>query len=533
MIVRELITRMGFGLDQASLNNVEKGTQRVKDRANEAASAFRNVVVAFASVATVRAIINIADEMQNVRSRIAQLPQTIGEVGAAFDVIAAHASASGMKIDAYAALYTRVGNAAKDYIKTQEDLLGITDTISQALVVGGASTQEASAVMTQFSQALASGVLQGDEFRSMAEAAPQYLDKLSEAMKIPREQLKKMASEGKLTAKAVIEATRTMSGYFGDKFKQMPMTVGRAMTVIGNRFARMLDKMNRDTNFITIIANFFLAAFDKIEAGVLTMVKAFGGWGNMLRLVGIAIGVALGAKAILILMAFRAAGFAAMLPFLKMIAIITAVTLVVEDLYMWIQGGDSVIGSMIGPWTEWRDVVMGAIEAVTAVFKWFGELVAAVAAVIVGAFTLDVDLFAEGLKGIGALLWDVVGQWGKWIYDAIFAPIVNAVSDAWNSIKNGAGDLWDGAKSLVGAGDGAVGATSPRITPIGTVTPAQMTGGPMGAGAPNVQSNTTVKVTVPPGTSAEQAAFLERSATASFQRQPNPDLARMLSVYAP
>lgn len=559
MIVRELITRLGFSLNQSQLNNAEKGVERVKDSAERAAAAFRNIATAVASFATVKAIINIGDEMQNIRSRIGQLPQTVGDAGDAFDEVAARASASGVKIDAYASLYTKVGNAAKDYIKTQEDLLGITDTISQALVVGGASAQEASAVMTQFSQALASGVLQGDEFRSMAEAAPQYLDKLAETMNIPREQLKKMASDGKLTAKEVIEATRKMSSYFGDKFKEMPMTVGRAMTVVGNRFARMIDKMNRDSNFVTTIANGILTAFDKIEAGVYKLVEAFGGWNNMLRFVGIAIGVAFGAKAISILMAFRTVAWTAALPFLKIAAIITLVTLLLEDLYVWIQGGDSLIGQMIGPWEEWRDVVMGSVEAVMAVFRWFGELIAAVAATLVGAFTLDWNLFAEGLKGIGALLWQVVGQWGIWIYDAfvaaftavtsfvaqvftmfakmiydaIFAPIVNAVTDAWNTVKGAIGSAWEGAKNFVGAGSGTAGGTAAGATPASTVTPAQMAPAAMGAGRPNINNSTQVNVTVPPGTTAEQSKFLQNAAQQSFSKANDDKLARDLAVYAP
>jgi len=559
LIVRELITRLGFSLNQTQLNNAEKGVKRVKDQAEQAATAFRNMAAAVVSFATVKAIINIADEMQNIRTRIGQLPQTVGDAGDAFDEVARRASASGVKIDAYASLYTKVGNAAKDYITTQEDLLGITDTISQALVVGGASAQEASAVMTQFSQALASGVLQGDEFRSMAEAAPQYLDKLAEVMKIPREQLKKMASDGKLTAKAVIDATRQMSDYFGDKFKQMPMTVGRAMTVIGNRFARMLDKMNRDSNFVTTIANGILTVFDKIEAGVYKLVEAFGGWENMIRFVGIAIGVAFGAKALSILSAFRAASLLAMLPFIKIIAIVTAVALVLEDLYVWIQGGESLIGSLIGPWEEWRVYVMGAIEAVMAVFRWFGELIAAIAAAIVGAFTLDWNLFKTGLEGIGTLLWQVVGQWGIWIrdafvaaftavttyvtevftawgsmiYNAIFLPIVNAVSDAWNKVKGLASGAWEGAKSFVGLGSDTGAGTGAGATPASTVAPAQLAPAAMGAGRPNVQSNTNVTVTVPPGTTAEQAKFLQTAAQQSFGKGSNDKLARDLAVYAP
>lgn len=558
MIVRELITRLGFSTNTAQLNNAEKATERLKDRAEQAAGAFRNIVAAVASLATIRAVIGIADEMQNIRTRIGQLPQTVGDAGAAFDEVATRASAAGVKIDAYASLYTKVGNAAKDYIKTQEDLLGITDTISQALVVGGASAQEASAVMTQFSQALASGVLQGDEFRSMAEAAPQYLDKLSETMKIPREQLKKMASDGKLTAKAVIEATRQMSDYFGEKFKEMPMTVGRAMTVVGNRFARMLDKMNRDSNFVTTIANLILAGFDKIEAGVDKLVEVFGGWNNMLRFVGIAIGVAFGAKAIAILSAFRAASLLAMLPFIKIIAIIAAVALVLEDLYVWIQGGDSLIGSLIGPWQEWAPYVMAVINMVRDAVVWFGEAIGAVAAMIVGMLTLDGNLFMAGLEGLTAMLWSVIQQWwaylvesfkaawnavsqffvdamtalGKMIYDAIFAPIVNAVRDAWNSVKGAISGAWEGAKNFVGAGGPGAG-TGPAMGAVPTVAPAQLAPAAMGAGRPNVQSNTNVTVTVPPGTTAEQAKFLQGAAQQSFGKGANDKLARDLAVYAP
>ena len=147
MIVRELITKLGFSVDDSGMRKAEAGVDRIKKQAEYAAQALMGVGLSLAGAAWAKSAIAIADRMQNIRSRIGMLPQTIGDVGEAFDEVGRRASVAGMAIDAYAGLYTRVGNAAKDYISTQEDLLGITDTIAKALVVGGASAQEASSVM--------------------------------------------------------------------------------------------------------------------------------------------------------------------------------------------------------------------------------------------------------------------------------------------------------------------------------------------------------------------------------------------------
>jgi hypothetical protein len=434
----------------------------------------------------------------------------------------------------------------------------------------------------------------------MAEAAPQYLDKLSETMGIPREQLKKMASEGKLTAKAVIEATRQMSGYFGDRFKQMPITVGRSITIISNKFSAMIDKMNRETQFIIRIGTAFLTAFEWIESGVNKIIESFGGWDNAIRFVGIAIGVALGAKALAILSAFRAASLLAMLPFLKIIAVISLVALALEDLYVWIQGGDSLIGKFAGNWEDVKDSVIGVASAIAALGGAFllwkavvvgttaalriyhGVLLAVAAAkraVIIVAMIMNAVMalnpiglivlaVAALIAGLVALVvyWDVVKGWisgffswvmdkfsalgkfvsglfemdflqslktvmvqfGNMIYKAIFDPVVNAITDAWDAAKNVVSGAWEGAKNFVGLGGTGSGATH-----AGTVAPAQLAPAAMGAGRPNVQSNTNVTVTVPTGTTAEQATFLQNAAKQSFAKQGDDKLARDLAVYAP
>ena len=550
MIVRELITKLGFSVDDSGMRKAEAGVDRIKKQAEYAAQALMGVGLSLAGAAWAKSAIAIADSMQNVRSRIGMLPQTIGDVGEAFDEVGRRASVAGMAIEAYAGLYTRVGNAAKDYISTQEDLLGITDTIAKALVVGGASAQEASAVMQQFAQALASGVLQGDEFRSMAEAAPQYLDQLALAMGKPREQLKKMASDGKLTAREVIEATRKMADYFDTKFSQMPMTVSRATTAIGNRYSMMIDRMNRESMFISELAGLIVSAFDKIEWGVNKLADALGGWDQLLKLIGIGLASVFGATAILLISAFGAAVLAVALPFIILAAKIALVLLILEDLWVWLKGGDSVIGALIGPWQEWAPYVMAVINMVRDAVVWFGEAIGAVAAMIVGMLTLDGDLFMAGLEGLTSMLWSVIQQWwsylvesfkiawgavsqffveamaalGKMIYDAIFAPIFNAVRDAWNSVKGLASGAWEGAKNFFGAG-------GPGATPASTVAPARLAPAAVG-GRPSLVNTTNVNVTVPSGTTAEQVRVLNSAANKAFRETSDRKFARDAAIYA-
>lgn len=556
--VRELFTRMGFKVDNASLNRVDGQVNRVKDSAEKMAGAIRNAALAFGGFQAVQGLVRIADEAQSIRARLEALPQTIGDVNAAFDTVADRAAAAGLSLEAYAGLYTRVGNAAKSYITTQEDLLGVTDTISKALVVGGASAQEASAVMQQFAQALASGVLQGDEFRSMAEAAPQYLDQLSIAMGIPREQLKKMASDGKLTAREVIEATRKMSGFFEDRFKKMPMTVGRAINVVSVRFAKMIDKMNRETDLIPMIADKIVKAFDKVEEVVGIVIDKLGGFENAVRLAGAAIVAAFGAKAISVLAAFRTASLLALWPYIRMAIILTAVTLALEDLYTWIQGGESVIGAAIGPWTDYAGTVQDAWDKV----KEFGPALQDLAKFI-GISTAAFVAMEIALKvARGAMiLWQgvvILATALQWAWNAAMSanPIgliiigIAALVAAgvwlvanWQSVKDWFMGLFDWMAEKFGwladkiRGLGKIAALIPGLNVVagGIAAYDAMQPGPgkmssQGQGKGNVANvNTTVNMTVPPGTTKEQQAAINRTAQTAFGK-PSNALARDLSA---
>src|SRR5574338_476149 len=84
--------------------------------------------------------------------------------------------------------------------------LSLTERISQALRISGASATETQSALLQFGQALASGVLRGEEFNSVVENSPRLAKALADGLNVPIGRLRKLAEEGRLTADVVVNA---------------------------------------------------------------------------------------------------------------------------------------------------------------------------------------------------------------------------------------------------------------------------------------------------------------------------------------
>jgi len=484
MIVRQLLTKLGFNVDNSGLNKYEKTTERVKSNANEAAASFRNMFAAFAGIAAIRSISSIADSMQSLEARIGMLPQTVGDTGKAFEEVAKHATDTRQSLDAYGTLYTRIGNAAEKFLGTQEDVLQITDTISKALVVGGASAQEQSSVMLQFSQALGSGVLQGDEFRALAEAAPQYLKELAKELGYPREELKKLASEGKITSKDVIEATKKMSATFDKQFKEMPINVGQATTIMGNKWAQFIAKFNRETLIVTKVANFIVSAMDKISAGLDKFIDGVGGADNALKLLMIAAGTFF-AMWIPGWIAGAAATLAATWPILAIAAALALVALLFEDVYGWFMGYDSLLGDTIGGVEKWRTEVDNVTDAFRALMKVAGAL------------------WDNVLRPILGFSWFVFTKGLEWV-NALFGAVLSTVSAIVSAIKT--------VGNFIGNTDYAAAMQAPKVN--------YSAFGGMATGGGTQNNSQNVTVNVPPGTSAQTMEAARKGAMAGLNESP-------------
>jgi tape measure domain-containing protein len=149
----------------------------------------------------------------------------------------------GVGIDAVAGSFNRFAIANTAMGLTNDKLIEMTRNIGILGLVGGGTAQEVASGMQQLGQSLASGVLQGDELRSIMENMPFLALKLAEQLKVGVGELKGMGAAGQLTSARVSEAFLKMTQELNRLLEDVPVTTERGLARVGNEWAILVNNM--------------------------------------------------------------------------------------------------------------------------------------------------------------------------------------------------------------------------------------------------------------------------------------------------
>lgn len=191
-----------------------------------AANAVKDVAVAAAQT---------ADQLTSIRSRINLIndgSQTTAEI---MDKVYDAANRSrGSYID-MADSVAKLNMLAKDAFSSNDEAIYFVEQLNKQFKISGAGIQEASAAMYQLTQAMASGKLQGDEFRSIMENAPLLAQSIAKEMGMSVGQLKEMSSQGLITADIIKSALFNAAEETDARFGEIPMTFAEVGQSVQNQ----------------------------------------------------------------------------------------------------------------------------------------------------------------------------------------------------------------------------------------------------------------------------------------------------------
>ena len=243
----------------------------------------------------------MSDQYTLISSRISIMNDGMQSNKALLDMIYASANRARGSYYDMADTVAKLGTLAGEAFDSNEEMIFFAEQLNKQFKIGGASIQEQTAGMYQLTQAMASGRLQGDEFRSIMENAPMLAQAIAQEMGVPVGKLREMSSEGAITAEVIKNALVTTAEETNEKFDSIPMTFADSMQLLGNTAIKafepvlsMLGGITQSDEFSAGIeaAQAALQGFAAITYAILAGIK--GAWSGLRAVV---VGAARGIQA--------------------------------------------------------------------------------------------------------------------------------------------------------------------------------------------------------------------------------------------
>ncbi|MBQ5276790.1 phage tail tape measure protein [Klebsiella quasipneumoniae] len=269
----------------AASKETRRALSELTDQMESAKSSAISLAGAFAGAFATGHLISLADEWNSVNARLKQASQSSDDFSSSQQSLMDISQKTGTAFSDNANLFSRSAASMREFGYSSTEVLQITEAISTGLKLSGANAQESSSVITQFSQALAQGVLRGEEFNAVNESGDRVIRALAAGMGVARKDLKAMADQGKLTIDKVVPALISQLGKLRDEYGELPQTVSSSATKIENAFMQWVGGANEAsgaTRTLTGVLNGVAENIDTVAtaAGVLVAVgvsRYFGG----------------------------------------------------------------------------------------------------------------------------------------------------------------------------------------------------------------------------------------------------------------
>ncbi|HHA1704543.1 TPA: phage tail tape measure protein [Enterobacter asburiae] len=256
----------------AASRETQRALADLTGQLNSAKASAVGLAGAFAGAYATGHLISLADEWSSVNARLKQASKSSDDFKESQRALMDISQRTGTAFSDNASLFARSAASMREYGYSSEEVLKVTEAISTGLKLSGASTSEASSVITQFSQALAQGVLRGEEFNSVNENGDRVIRALASGMGVARKDLKAMADQGQLTADKVVPALTSQLGKLRDEYSAMPQTVASATTKIENAFMAWVGGANEATGATSALTG----ALNSISDNINTVASAAG-----------------------------------------------------------------------------------------------------------------------------------------------------------------------------------------------------------------------------------------------------------------
>lgn len=389
------------------------------------------VAAAVGSVMGVKQIIGLSDTMSQTKARLDLMNDGLQSTKELQDRIFDSAQKSRGSYQDTADLVSKLGLNAKDAFENTAQIVDFAEQVNKQFVISGASAEETKNATLQLTQALSSGVLRGDELRSIFDQAPTLIQSIANYMGVPIGRIRDIAAEGQITAETVKNALLECADETNAKFASMPLTFSQLWTNFKDRamqaFQPVLEKINELANngrleeYIGKIAE-AMATVSDVIMNVITWVLDHQ---DIVKAAFIGLSVAIGAMTVA-MWAFNIASYANPVIWI-VLAIIAVIALLVAGIVLVVEHWNEIKDAASACW----EGVKSAWDNVTDFFKGIWDKIVSGAT---GLWNSIVSIFTT-IKNFFVSIWNSMYTVVSTFWGAIWNTISPIVMAIWNLIS--------------------------------------------------------------------------------------------------
>lgn len=216
--------------------------------------ATRQLAGYMAGLVTVSAAISKMDTYTGLQNRLKLVTNNQVELNKATEDTFRIAQKTYSAWDSVLQVYQRFSDNAKTLNLTMDETARLTETVSKAVAISGASAAAADAALVQFGQALASGTLRGEELNSVMEQTPALAKAIAKGMGITVGELRSVAAEGKITSQEIVKALKNVQADVDALFAKTDITISQSLTLLNNEITKFVGESGKGSGAAQVLA---------------------------------------------------------------------------------------------------------------------------------------------------------------------------------------------------------------------------------------------------------------------------------------
>ena len=484
MTIRELLVGLGFKINEESERQAEQGISDLKDKATQLLGA---IGIGFSLVG----LSAISEEFSTVNTMINQATQAMGDQKEIQRKILDAANATRSSYSDTAKIVSNLVQENSELFGTVDEAIAFNNAATQLFKTAGKTNDQIAGLMESINKSFAKGKVDSETISQLLEQSPEAVALLNKRLGSTTDQLEQLASEGKISL-ADLKATFVDSANeIGAAFANTKYNITDALLNIRNQWGQWVASMDETLGISTAIGTTMVRGFNmvmdvlrKVQTRIEWLSDKLGGTDKLLRLVAITAGALFAAfnfsKITSGLQSILKLASRINLKTIAIVAVIILLALLVEDFIKFLQGEDSMIGSLFdGAWIgaeNARQAIFKAWEAITSFLVKTWEVIKGVALSIFGALQ---DWWAEHgeavlkafrmvwdtIKNLLAAAWNLIKNLAISIFGGLTRfwqkhgeQLKTSFSNIWNGIKQIISGVWNAIKAIVQAACIIVGA---------------------------------------------------------------------------